>query len=160
LLATLTVLVSGSAVLGAATKNGAPLHRQLLSPFYSPAVALQTLPTGASETLPPEAGYRGVENFCAVSPLSGTIRYNGTSGGLAGALSVTVSGLPSNTVVLVNWADNSVRAPVIAAFRTDSGGASVPTSVVIGRLGEVRGVEIVLAAEGVPNPSLGRLVPC
>ncbi len=116
--------------------------------------------TFAPTALPPQAGYRGIENFCAVSPLTGTIDYDGISGGLVGVLTVSVGGLPPDDEVFVNWSNNHVRAPVIADFRTDSGGKAIQSSVDVGRLGEMGGVQIVLSAASVPNPALGRLEPC
>jgi hypothetical protein len=73
---------------------------------------------------------------------------------------VSVGGLPPNDAVFVNWSNDYVRAPVIASFETDSKGIAIQSSVDVGRLGEVRGVEIVLSAASVPNPVLGRLEPC
>ncbi len=109
---------------------------------------------------PPQAGYRGLENFCAVEPLTGTIFYDGTSGTITHALTVTVGGLPADDEVNVNWSNDHVRAPVIASFGTDANGTAIPSSVEVRRLGEVRGVEIVLSAASVPNQVLGRLEPC
>ena len=47
---------------------------------------MKTDPTNVPTTLPPEAGYRGIEKFCALTPLTGIIHYDGTSGGLIGVL--------------------------------------------------------------------------
>ena len=160
LLVGLTVLAAASALIGAMTDRGPPAHRDLLSPFYTPAGSLNAIPTSAPTTLPPEAGYRGIENFCAVAPLTGTILYDGTSGKLIGVLAVSVRGLPPNDEVFVNWSNDHVRAPVIAFFDTDSEGTAIQSSVDVGRLGEVRSVEIVLSGASVPNPALGRLEPC
>ena len=160
MLVVLTALAAASAVVGARANRGEPTHLDLISPFYTPAGTLKTLPTNAPTTIPPEAGYRGIENFCAVAPLTGTIHYDGTRGGLTGLLTVSVGGLPPNKAVNVNWSNDYVRVPVIASFETDSHGIAIPTSVDVGRLGEVRGVEIVLTAASVPNPVLGRLEPC
>jgi hypothetical protein len=160
LLVVLTAVAAASAVVGATTARDAPTHRDLLSPFYTPARTLNTVPTSAPTTLPLQAGYRGSENFCAVAPLSGTIHYDGSSGGLIGVLAVNVGGLPPDDEVFVNWSNNYVRAPVIGGFQTDSSGHSIQSSVDVGRLGEVKGVEIVLSAASVPNPALGRLEPC
>ena len=159
-LVVLTALAAASAAVGATTDRYGRTHPDFLSPFDSPAGNHRTIPTSAQTTLPPEAGYRGIENFCSVAPLSGSIRYDGTSGGLVGVLTVSVGGLPPNDEVFVNWSNNSVRAPVIAGFSTDSRGTAIQSSVDVGRLGEVRGVEIVLSAASVPNQSLGRLEPC
>ena len=121
---------------------------------------LKTVQTNAPTTLPPEAGYRGIENFCAVAPLTGTIYFDGTSGGLTGALTVSVGNLPPNDAVNVNWSNDHVRVPVLAGFETDSKGTAIQSTVDVDRLGEVRGVEIVLTAASVPTPELGRLEPC
>jgi hypothetical protein len=145
-----------SAVVGATTNRDVALHRDLISPFYTPAEPLKTVPTSA----PPQVGYRGVEDFCAIAPLTGTIDYDGVSGGLSGVLTVTVGGLPPNEDVFVNWSNDFVRAPVIAYFKTNSNGAAIQSSVVVSRLAEVKGVEVVLSTATVPNPSLGRLEPC
>src|ERR1700691_6130275 len=95
LLALLTAVAAASAVLGATANRGGPPHLDLISPFYTPARTLKTVPANTPTALPPEAGYRGVEHFCAVAPLTGTIHYDGTSGGLTGVLTVSVGGLPS-----------------------------------------------------------------
>jgi hypothetical protein len=160
LLVVLTALAAASAVVRATTIRSGPTHRDLISPFYTPAETLNSVPTPPPTTLPPEAGYRGVENFCAVAPLIGTIHYDGTSRRLTGALTMSVGGLHPNDAVFVNWSNDSVRVPVIASFETDSEGAAIQSSVDVGRLGEVRGVAIVLTAASVPNPVLGRLEPC
>ena len=160
LLVVLTVLAAASAVVGATTDRGEPTHQDLVSPFHTPARAFETLPKAAPTTLAPQGGYRGIENFCAVAPLTGTIHYDGTSGVLIGVLFVSVGGLPPNDEVFVNWSNNHVRAPVIASFETDSQGSAIQSTVDVGRLGEVRGVEVVLSAASVPNPALGRLEPC
>ena len=125
-----------------------------------PSTSTSSAPPPSTTTLPAQGGYRGIENFCASAPLTGTIHYDGTSGDLNGVLAVSVGGLPPNDNVFVNWADNDVRAPVIAGFRTDSEGTAIQSSVQVGRLGEVRGVEIILSAADVPNTTLGHLEPC
>ena len=160
LLVVLTALAAASAVLGVTANRGESTHLDLVSRFYTPGGTLKTLPTDAPTTLPPEAGYRGIENFCAIAPLTGTNHYDGTRGGLTGQLTVSVASLPPNDAVNVNWSNDHVRVPVIASFETDSQGIAIPSSVDVGRLGEVRGVEIVLTAASVPNPVLGRLEPC
>jgi hypothetical protein len=160
LLVVLTALAVASAVVGASANRGEPTHQDPISPFYTPAGTLETVATSAPTTLPPEAGYRGIENFCAIAPLTGTILYDGTSGELTGVLTVSVAGLPPNDAVNVNWSNDHVRVPVIGSFETNSQGISIPSSVDVVRLGEVRGVEIVLTAASVPNPVLGRLEPC
>jgi len=160
LLAVLTVLAAASAVVGATTDRGEPTHLDPVSPFYAPAGTLKTLPTAAPTTLPAEGGYRGIENFCAIAPVTGTIHYDGTSPGLVGVLTVSVGRLSPDDEVFVNWSNDYVRAPVIASFETDSKGTAIQSSVDVGRLGEIRGVEIVLSAASIPNQVLGRLEPC
>ena len=81
LLVVLAALATASAVVGATTHRGESIHGDRVSPFYLPAGTLRTVPRSVPTTLPPEAGYRGIENFCAVAPLSGTVHYDGTSGG-------------------------------------------------------------------------------
>jgi hypothetical protein len=156
----LTAVATVSAVLGATSSWGESTHRGLISPFYSPGGSLAATPPSSSTTLPPQSGYRGTENFCAVAPLTGNIHYDGASGELAGVLTVTVGGLQPDEWVYAAWSNDYVRSPVIAVFRTDSNGTAVQASVDVERLGEVRGVEILLLAESVPNPVLGRLEPC
>jgi len=156
LVAVLTALAVASAIVGARTDRGVVWHRDFVRPVSTPAEALKAIPTRA----PPQTGYRGVEDFCAVAPLTGTIHYDGTSGRLTGVLTVRVGGLPPNEDVFVNWSNNSVRAPVIASFKTSSSGVAMQSSVDVGRLAEVKGVEIVLSSATVPNPWLGRLDPC
>ena len=160
LLAVLTILAAAAAVVGATTARSDPTHLDLVSPFDTPASTLRSVPASAPTSFPPQSGYRGIENFCSVAPLTGNIHYDGTSGGLIGVLTVSVGGLPPNDEVFVNWSNNSVRAPVIASFATDSNGAAVQSSVEVGRLGEVKAVEIVLSAASVPNQSFGHLEPC
>jgi len=153
-------LAGASAIIGATTNRGESTHRRLQSPFYPPEGTPTTTTPSSPATLRPESGYRGVENFCAVAPLTGAIHYDGTSGRLTNALTVSVGGLPPNDEVFVNWSNDYIRVPVIASFMTDPNGDSIQSSVDVGRLGEVRGVEIVLSAASIPNPVLGRLEPC
>lgn len=160
LLVVLTALAATGAAFGATADRGQPPHRDLLNPFSTPAGTLKSVSTSPSTTLVPQAGYRGIETFCAVAPLMGTIHYDGTRGVRTGVLTVNVRGLPPNDEVFVNWSNDHVRAPVIAGFQTDPNGSAIQSSVVVGRLAEVRGVEIILSAASVPNPSLGRLEPC
>jgi hypothetical protein len=160
LLVVLTALAAAGAVVGATTQRGESNHRDLRNTLDAPVGTAENDPTNAPTTLPLEGGFRGTETFCAVAPLTGTIRYDGTSGRLTGVLTVSVGGLPANDEIFVNWSNDSVRAPVIAAFQTDSRGNAMQSSVEVGRLGEVRGVEIVLSAASVPNPSFGHLEPC
>lgn len=144
----------------AATPTSTSSSSLLRTTAPSGASAQATAPSRVPTTLPPESGYRGIENFCAVAPLTGTIHYDGTSGSLTGVLTVRISGLPANDEVNVNWSNDHVRVPVIGEFKTDAKGTSIQSSVIVSRLGEVRGVEVVLAAANIPNPVLGRLEPC
>jgi hypothetical protein len=67
--------------------------------------------------------------------------------------------LPPNDYVFVNWSNDYVRAPVIAYFKTNSNGVAIQSSTDVGRLAEVKGVEIVLSTATVPNPSLAVSIP-
>jgi hypothetical protein len=156
----LAALVAASAVVGVSAKRGEPAHRDLLSPFYTPAATLEAIPTSAT-TLPPQAGYRGVENFCASAPLSGHVLYNGTAAQLVpSVLTVAIGGLPPNSGVYVDWSNNHIRGYIIASFSTDAEGTPLPASINMGRLPEVPGVEVVLESTTVPPTILGRLQPC
>ena len=79
---------------------------------------------------------------------------------ISGVLTVHVGGLPPEDEVFINWSNNYVRAPVIADFQTDSNGDGIWSSVNVYRLGEVRGVEIVLSDGNAPYSVFGRLEPC
>jgi hypothetical protein len=159
-LAVLAALVAASAVVGATAKRGEPAHRDLLNPFDTPAATLEAIPTSAT-TLPPQAGYRGVENFCASAPLSGHVLYNGTAvQRVPSVLTVAIGGLPPNSGVYVDWSNNHIRGYIIASFSTDAEGAPIPASINMGRLPEVPGVEMVLESTTVPPTILGRLQPC
>jgi hypothetical protein len=160
LLVGLVALAAVGGVVGAAAEPGGQTHRPVVSPSYTPVGSLTTIPARLPEPLPLQGGYRGIETFCAVAPLTGTIRYDGTSGGLSGVLTVSLGGLPPQDQILVNWSNDFVRAPVIGVLQTDSGGNAIPSSVAVYRLGEVRGVEIVLSGASVASPTVGRLDPC
>ena len=162
----LTALAAAGSVLGATSSRGEPTHRNL-SPFYTPSPSLTTAPPTEPTTLPPQAGYRGVENFCAVAPLTGTLHYDGAGGAtgdLSNVLTIAMAGLPPNSYIYVAWSNDHVRVPIIAGFSTNSTARGDP---VLGRrrarLAEVRGVEIFLSGGSpdlIPPPLLGRLEPC
>jgi len=159
-LVVLTVLVVASAVVGATANRGESARRDLLSPFYTPAATLEATPTSTT-TLPPQAGYRGVETFCASAPLSGHVLYDGTEGQLVpSVLTVAIGGLLPNSGVYVDWSNNHIRGYIIASFSTDAGGTPIPTSVTMGRLAEVAGVEMILESTNVPPTVFGRLQAC
>ena len=115
----------------------------------------------AATVLPPEDGYQGIEDFCAVEPLSGHVVYDGTAGQLVpGVLTAAVAGLPPDNVVYVDWSNDHIRGYIIGSFKTDSAGTPIPSSVRIGRLAETRGVELVLESVSIPPTVFGRLEPC
>jgi hypothetical protein len=143
-----------AAVLGATSVPDAPSHNEFLSPFYTPekSVTITDLP---------EAGYGGVEDFCASGALSGHVLYNGTDGRLVpSVLTAAIAGLPPNLPVYVDWSNNFIRGYIIASFKTDYMGTPNPSSVNMGRLAEMRGVEMVLESTSVPPVVFGRLEPC
>ena len=154
LVVVLMATAAAGAVLGATSGPNAPTHREFVSPFFTPerSVTLAHLP---------QAGYRGVEDFCASGPLSGHVLYDGTAAQLVpSVLTVATTGLPPSTPVYVDWSNDSIRGYLIASFQTDSAGAPIPSSVHMGRLAEVRGVEMVLESTTVPPTIFGRLAPC
>jgi hypothetical protein len=121
----------------------------------------RTTAAAVGTTLPPEAGYRGRENFCTGAPLSGHVLYDGTPGQLVpNVLTIAVAGLPPNNLVYVDWSNDHIRGYIIASFETDSAGTPIPSSVSMGRLAEVRGVEMVLESVSIPPTVFGRLEPC
>ena len=119
-----------------------------------------TAPTNAAirKTVPVQGEYGGREDFCAVSPLTGHILYDGTTG--SAVLTLSVGGLPRITWVGVNWSNNHTSGYLIAAFETNSKGMARQSSLRFFRPGEVRGVELVLTGSGSQAPLLGRLEPC
>lgn len=75
-------------------------------------------------------------------------------------LTVAIGGLPPNSGVYVDWSNDHIRGYFIASFSTDSTGTLSPSSVSMGRLAEVRGVEMVLERVTIPPTVFGRLQPC
>ena len=75
-------------------------------------------------------------------------------------LTLDVAGLPPNSVAYVDWSNDHIRGYIIASFRTDSAGTPIPSSVSLGRLAEVRGVEMVLESVSIPPTIFGRFEPC
>jgi hypothetical protein len=111
--------------------------------------------------LPPQAGYQGVENFCASTPLSGQILYNGMAGQVVPSLlTVAIGGLPPDSGVYVDWSNDHIRGYIIASFSSDSAGTPIPSSVSTGRPAEMRGVEMFLESVTMPPTVFGRLQPC
>jgi len=121
----------------------------------------RTTAAAVASNLRPQAGYRGVENFCASAPLSGHVLYDGSAGQLVpGVLTVAIGGLPPDSGVYVDWSNDHIRGSIIATLTTDSMGTPIPSSVSMGRLAEVRGVEMVLESVTTPPTVFGRLQPC
>ena len=141
------------AVGGATSAHREATHLELLSPFYAPT---------NSSPVPIESGFRGREDFCASEPLTGHVLYDGTMGHLvSGVLNVGVAGLPPNSIVYVDWSNNLIRGYIIASFKTNSVGQPIPSSMSMGRLAELRGVEIIRNCSGLgtsvtkPSPVRG-----
>ena len=127
----------------------------------TPLTATTRRTAAAVATNLPQAGYRGVENFCASSPLSGHVLYGGSAGQLVpSVLTVAIGGLPPDSGVYVDWSNDHIRGYTIASFSTDPRGMPIPSSVSMGRLAEVRGVEMVLESVTIPPTVFGRLQPC
>jgi hypothetical protein len=72
-----------------------------------------TASTTAAEvatTLPPQAGYRGVESFCASAPLTGHVLYDGAAKHLVpSVLTVAIGGLPPDHGIYVDWSNDHIR---------------------------------------------------
>jgi hypothetical protein len=110
-----------------------------------------------------DSGFHGLEDFCASGTLSGEVRYDGAEGadGLTSqVLDAEVHGLPPDTVVYVDWSNDHIRGYIIGDFKTGADGQPIPSSMHVSRLGEVRGVELVLESTSIPPVVLGRLEPC
>jgi hypothetical protein len=83
--------------------------------------------------------YRGTEEFCLRSPLSGTARYSVTAG--RASFSIDIHGFPPKTSVGLDWINNLARGYLVGAFTTDAGGSYVGTAQTF-RPGEVRAIAI------------------
>jgi hypothetical protein len=159
-------IVAAAAVVGAIAMSFAACGRGDRPHFSGDGSTTVTATTGppaaaVGTTLPLESGYRGQEDFCAGAPLSGHVLYDGTAGQLwPRVLTVAVTGLPRDSVAYVDWSNDHVRGYIIASFKTDSAGMPIPSSVSVGRLAEVRGVEMVLESVSIPPTVFGRLEPC
>ncbi len=110
------------------------------------------------ETVAVQGEYGGREDFCAAAPLTGHILYDGTTG--SAVLTLSVGGLPRNTLVGVNWSNDHIRGYLIATFETGSKGRAGQSTLHFFRPGEVKGVELILTGSGIQAPVLGRLEPC
>ena len=102
-----------------------------------------------------------VSSFCASAPLSGHVLYDGSAGQLVpSVLTIAIGGLPPDSGVYVDWSNDHIRGYIIASFSTDSTGTPNASSASMGRLAEVRGVEMVLESVTIPPTVFGRLQPC
>jgi hypothetical protein len=158
IVAGVTILAIGLSVAACGTEGGPQVsgHGSTL-----PTSATRSSVAAVATNLPPQAGFRGVEDFCGSAPLTGHVLYDGTAGQLLpGVLSVGIGGLPPNSTVYVDWSNDNVRGYIISSFSTDSTGKPIPSSVSMGRLPEVRGVEMVLESTTVPPTVYGHLQPC
>jgi hypothetical protein len=156
-----TVAVAATIGLSVAGCGGVARTRVSGHVATTPAATTTTATATAAATLPLQAGYRGPEDFCAETPLTGHVLYDGTTGQLVpSVLMLGVAGLPPNSVAYVDWSNDQIRGYIIASFRTDSAGTPIPSSVSMGRLAEVRGVEMVLESVSLPPTVFGRLEPC
>jgi hypothetical protein len=152
-------VMAASLTLGACdegSRSQASGHRSTITASTTRAAGDQV-----ATTLPPEAGFRGLEDFCAGAPLTGHVLYDGTAGQVVpGILTAAVGGLPPNSAVYVDWSNDHIRGYIVGAFKTDSAGTPIPSSVRMSRLAETRGVEMVLESVSVPPTVFGRLEPC
>ncbi len=123
-----------------------------------PASASQPPILSTRTTTPIQTGFGGNEDFCAQRPLSGEIDYNGTTGDVS--MRLAVGGLPKSQVVVINWANNTVRGYEIGYFLTHQAGIPKSTSLRLSRAGEERGYKIVLTTAANAPRTLGVLWPC
>jgi Neocarzinostatin family len=107
---------------------------------------------------PVQSGFGQDEDFCAQRPLHGTIEYRASRGNVT--MEVQVKGLPSKSLVLIDWANNTVRGYEVGSFATDTSGTSIPSSLNLFRPGETRGYKIVLTTTAIDATTLGTLWPC
>jgi len=105
-----------------------------------------------------QSGFAEDETFCAVRPLTGTIRYEVSHG--EARLQLGVGALPASTTEVVNWLNNSIRGYVVGEFSTDSDGTSLKSSARLYRPGETHGYEIQLSSSDAQGTVLGVLRPC
>jgi hypothetical protein len=144
---------------------GGPAH----SPGQSSAATTSRPSTTSSSTTststapshpstPVESGFAQNEQFCAQAPLVGTIEYQ-VSGANA-TMQVSVKGLPPQSLVVIDWANNTVRGYEVGDIKTDRSGASIPASLNLFRSGETRGYKVILTTEAIDAVTLGTLWPC
>ncbi len=116
-----------------------------------------TLP-GSHSSTPVQSGFGESEDFCAQQPIHGTIIYQADAGNVT--MKADVKGLPPNSLVVIDWANNTVRGYEVGTMSTGRTGASVPASLNLSRPGETRGYKIVLTTEAIDPTLLGTLWPC
>ncbi len=109
-------------------------------------------------SIPVQSGFGQDQDFCAQRPLHGTIEYRASKGNAT--MDVMVEGLPPKSLVIVDWANNTVRGYEVGVIATDTGGLSIPSSLHLFRPGETRGYKIVLTTTGADATTLGTLWPC
>ena len=107
---------------------------------------------------PVESGYAQNEDFCAQRPLHGRLNYRVSAGNAT--MQVNVRGLPSKTLMVIDWANNTVRGYQVGTIRTNKDGAMIPASLNLSRSGETHGYKIVLTTTAIDPRSLGTLWPC
>ncbi len=105
---------------------------------------------------PVQSGFGGSEDFCAQPPLRGVVQYRSHDG--SATMRVAAKGLARNTLVYVNWVNNTVRGYVVGTVKTDHLGSTIPRSLKLFRPGEVRGYKIVLSTAS--SRTAGSLWPC
>jgi hypothetical protein len=107
---------------------------------------------------PVQSGFAQNEDFYDQRPLDGRINYRVRAGNAT--MQVKVGGLPSKSLVVIDWANNTVRGYLVGTIRTNLGGASIPASLNLFRAGETHGYKIVLTTTTIDARTLGSLWPC
>ncbi len=124
----------------------------------SPSSSSSTTMPKTHISTPVQSGFGQDEDFCAQRPLDGTIKYRASNGNVT--MEVEVKGLPPKNLVVIDWANNTVRGYEVGSIATDTNGVSIPSSLSLFRPGETRGYKIVLTTTGSNATTLGTLWPC
>jgi hypothetical protein len=105
-----------------------------------------------------QGGYASDEQFCALAPLSGSVRYSTRQG--SATFELDVGGLPPQSLIAIDWINNAVRGYTVAAFDTDGNGQSETSSLRMFRPGEAKAIGLHLTTTNIASPVLGQLRPC
>jgi hypothetical protein len=143
---------------GAAPLSSRSSTTTLSTPSASTSSTSSTTTPPTHPSTPVESGFDQSEQFCAQAPLVGTLDYLTAAGNAT--MQVKVNGLPAQGLVVIDWANNTVRGYTVGTIRTDTSGTSIPASLNLFRSGETRGHKVVLTTDAIDPTTLGTLWPC